>query len=213
MIYEMRTYDFKPGTMSEVERRFGEGYEKTRRRFSELAACWHTEIGPLNQLVHIWPYEDIEERESVRAAAAKSGSWPPDIANFRLAIHSALMVPLDICPPIKPGRIGPYFEMRIYRYALGELPLLIKSWERAIETRLEFGPVYGLWYTRTGELNQFVQVWPYESLGQRAEIREKVRATGMWPPSVNAKREGGRAYKLISQESKILMPSAFSPVQ
>ena len=55
MIYEVRTYDLKPRAVPEVEKRFGEAYEK-RKKHSELAAFWHTEIGPLNQIVHVWPY-------------------------------------------------------------------------------------------------------------------------------------------------------------
>ena len=73
MIYEMRTYDLKPRSLLEVEKRFGEMYEK-RRKYSELAAFWHTEIGPLNQIIHVWPYRDLEERGRIRAAAVKDGA-------------------------------------------------------------------------------------------------------------------------------------------
>jgi hypothetical protein len=52
MIYEMRTYDIKPRSLPEVEKRFGEAYEK-RKKYSELAAFWHTEIGPLNQIIRV----------------------------------------------------------------------------------------------------------------------------------------------------------------
>ena len=37
MIYEVRTYDIKPRSLAEVEKRFGEAYEK-RKKYSELAA-------------------------------------------------------------------------------------------------------------------------------------------------------------------------------
>jgi hypothetical protein len=76
MIYEVRTYDLKPRSLPEVEKRFGEAYEK-RKKYSELAAFWHTEIGPLNQIVHVWPYKDIDERNKIRAAAVKDKVWPP----------------------------------------------------------------------------------------------------------------------------------------
>jgi len=39
MIYEMRTYDLKPRSLPEVEKRFGEGYEK-RKAYSEMAVFW-----------------------------------------------------------------------------------------------------------------------------------------------------------------------------
>ncbi len=40
MIYEVRTYDIKPRNIPEVEKRFGESYEK-RKAYSELAAFFH----------------------------------------------------------------------------------------------------------------------------------------------------------------------------
>ena len=81
MIYEMRTYNLKPRVLVEVEKRFGETYER-RKQYSELAAFWHTEIGPLNQIIHVWPYQDLEERARIRAAAFKDGAWPPNIGEF-----------------------------------------------------------------------------------------------------------------------------------
>ena len=78
MIYEIRTYQLKAGSLAEVEKRFGEGYEY-RKKYSPLAAFWHTEIGPLNEIVHVWPYTDVAERARVRAEAAKDPNWPPKI--------------------------------------------------------------------------------------------------------------------------------------
>jgi hypothetical protein len=212
MIYEMRTYDLKPRSVPEVEKRFGEAYEK-RKKHSVLAAFWHTEIGPLNQIVHVWPYQDLEEREKIRAAAAKESGWPPKIGEFIVTQRSDIMIPFAISPEIKPGKMGPYFEMRTYTYATGELSVIMKNWENAIKVRLQFGPVCAIWYAELGGLNKFVHVWPYASLDERNEIRKKAQATGMWPPGTKAEKEGGRAYQLVYQENKILMPAAFSPLQ
>ena len=61
MIYEIRTYVLAVGTLCEVEKRFGEAYEH-RKKYSELAAFWHTDIGPLNEIIHVWPYRDLAGR-------------------------------------------------------------------------------------------------------------------------------------------------------
>jgi len=37
-----------PGSLAEVEKRFGDAYEH-RKKYSPLAAFWHTDIGPLNR--------------------------------------------------------------------------------------------------------------------------------------------------------------------
>ncbi len=213
MIYEVRTYDLKPRALPEVEKRFGELYEAKRRKYSELAAFWHTEIGPLNQIVHIWPYKDMEERTRIRATAVKDKAWPPSIGEFLVNMRSDIFIPFDISPELKPANVGPYFEMRTYTYAPGELPVIMKNWENAIQARLKYSPLTAAWYSDVGGLNKFVHIWPYKSLDQRWEIRNKIRADGVWPPSDVAEKQGGRGYTLLSQENKILMPAAFSPLK
>lgn len=212
MIYEMRTYDLKPHSLPEVEKRFGEAYEK-RKKYSELAAFWHTEIGPLNQIIHVWPYKDLEERGRIRAAAVKDGAWPPKTSEFMVTQRSDIMIPFAFSPEIKPGKMGPYFEMRTYTYASGELPKFAQLWEKALPARLTVGPVCAVWYSELGGLNKFVHIWPYPTLDARNETRKKAQATGMWPPSAVAKKEGLPVYQLLAQENKILMPAAFSPLQ
>jgi hypothetical protein len=94
MIYEIRTYDLLPHSLPEVEKRFGEAYEK-RKKISPLAAFFHTEIGPLNQIIHIWPYKDMEERNRLREEAPKAcnGNWPPKIAEFIVSQRTDFFVP------------------------------------------------------------------------------------------------------------------------
>jgi len=212
MIYEIRTYDIKPGSLAEVEKRFGEGYEK-RKTYSPLAAFWHTEIGPLNQIIHVWPYKDLEERARVRAAAAKDKAWPPAIAEFITAMRSDIMTPFAFSPEMKPGKMGPYFEMRTYTFAPGELGKIARVWEKAMPARVKFSPLVGVWYSELGGLNRFTHIWSYPSLDARNEAREKAVAAGVWPPSVVAKKEGMPDAVLVAQENKIVMPAAFSPLQ
>ena len=76
MIYEVRTYRLKPGTLAECERIFGDALPR-REEFSSLGAFWHTEIGPLNEIIHVWPYESLQQRTEARARAMQSGAWPP----------------------------------------------------------------------------------------------------------------------------------------
>src|SRR5258708_6989656 len=76
MIFEIRTYLLKPGTAPQAEEAFAVAIEG-RTKLSRLAGYWRTEVGPLNQWVHIWPYKDMGERERLRAAAMNPGQWPP----------------------------------------------------------------------------------------------------------------------------------------
>lgn len=212
MIYEVRTYDIKPGSLPEVESRFGEAYEH-RKKHSQMAAFWHTEIGPLNQVIHVWPYKDLEERARIRAAAVKDGTWPPKIGEFMLSQRSEIMVPAPFSPEIKPGKMGPIFEMRTYTFPPGGLSLVMENWEKALPKRLEFGPVCAVWHSELGALNKWIHIWPYQTLNQRMETRDKAKESGNWPPSALAKKEGRKSISYLAQENKIIMPSAFSPLQ
>lgn len=214
MIYEVRTYDIKPQSLAEVEKRFGEAYE-TRKKFSPLAAYWHTEIGPLNQVIHVWPYKDLEERRRIRDLAVKEGAgkWPPNTSEFMVRQRSDIFFQFDFSPELKPGKQGPFFEMRVYTYATGQLENLTRAWKHALPHRLKFSAPTAIWYSELGSLNQFVHIWPYQSLDERVATRRKASETGDWPPSAAAKKAGLPAYHLLQQENKILMPAAYSPIQ
>ncbi|HYR73782.1 MAG TPA: NIPSNAP family protein, partial [Candidatus Acidoferrum sp.] len=166
MIYEIRTYRVKVGSLPEVEKRFGEGYEY-RKKISPLAAFWHTEIGPLNEIIHVWPYADLGERNRLRAEAVKAGNWPPKIAEFIETMQSEIVVPFAFLPDLKPGKMGPYFEMRYYAMKAGTLPDLVKRWESKIEERMKMSPVALAGHVEHGEANRFIHIWAYKSLDER----------------------------------------------
>ena len=71
MIYEVRTYTLRPGgAVAEFEERFAKRLP-LREKHSKLGAFWHTEFGPLNQVIHVYPYDDLAQRTRVREALAK----------------------------------------------------------------------------------------------------------------------------------------------
>jgi hypothetical protein len=204
MIYEFRTYRIAPRTLAEVERIFGEAYEH-RKKYSELTAFWHTEIGPLNEIVHVWAYKDLAERARIRAEAAKDPHWPPKIRDYLLSMRSEIVVPFPFLPEVRPGIIGPIFELRYYTLKLGTMPQVRKNWEAALPARLKLSPLVLAGAVEFGQADGFIHVWAYESLDQRMKLRAEAIAAGIWPPA-------GGEY-LVTQENKILLPAAFSPLR
>ncbi len=205
MIYEVRTYQLVPGSLQTVIDRFGEGYEH-RKKHSELAAFWYSEIGPLNQIVHVWPYADMAERDKIRSEAAKSPHWPPAVGEFLVSMNSEIFTPSPVSPEMLTGKIGPIYEMRSYALKPGAVPATIEAWQGAIDGRRKLSPLCISMYSEVGALNKHVHVWAYESLDHRQQVRAKAKAEGIWPP----KGPGGR---LVAQENKILLPAPFSPAQ
>lgn len=121
MIIEMRTYTLQPGTLAEAEKRFGEALA-VREKHSKLAAFWHSEVGPLNQIIHVWTYDSFEHRTAVRAAASKEEGWPPPIWEFVVDQQSEVFIPAPFCPPLTPRTVGPLFEIRQYTLTAGSIP-------------------------------------------------------------------------------------------
>ena len=205
MVYEIRTYRIAPGSLAEVEKRFGEAYEY-RKKYSPLAAFWHTEVGPLNEIIHVWGYRDLAERERIRGEAAKETNWPPKIGEFIREMRSETVTPFSFIPEVRPGKVGPIFELRYYTLKPGALPQVAKGWEEKAPGRMKLSPIVLAGGVDFGKANGFVHVWAYSSLDQRAEVREEARKKGVWPPA-------GSADRLLTQENKIVLPSAFSPLQ
>ena len=206
MIYEFRTYNCKPGSMPEVLKRWEAAYPH-RKQYSELAAFFTTEIGPLNQIIHVWPYKDLAERAKVREAASKDPNWPPKCAEFYERMDAEIYIPFPFGPELKPGKLGPVFEMRLYFVkADGGMKGTLERWEKQLPKRTAISPLAFVGHTELGPYNKYIHIWPYPSLDERARIRKHAVDTGAWPPP-------GGAGTLVSQENKILLPSAFSPLQ
>lgn len=206
MIYEVRTYNVTPHRVPEVINRFGEAYEE-RAKISPMLGLFYTEIGPLNQIIHIWPYESVDERARIRAEAAKLDSWPPNIAEFMELQSAEIFHPFSFMPPMEPGKYGPIYEYRSYIIRAGQMPGHAERWGKAIGARNELSPAIAAMHSELGTLNKFVHIWPYESLDKRAEVRAKAVELGIWPP------KGGGPHVLASQENKIMLPASFSPLQ
>ena len=204
MIYEIRTYDLKPRSLPEFEKRTAEKIAG-RVKYSRLGGFWRTEVGPLNQVVHIWPYEDLNQRAEVRAKAVADGVWPPDIAEFILDMKSEIYNPAPFMTPLGERSIGPLYEMRTYTYPAGSMPRVLEAWGNAIGEREKLSPLAGCWYSEIGSLNRFIHLWAYSDASERERVRQEAMNKGIWPP------QGSVAP--LKQENKLLVPFAFSPMQ
>ena len=127
MIYEVRTYDLKPGAIPQAEEAFAEALPH-RAKYSPISAFWHTDIGPLNQIIHVWGYENLEDRDRIRAEAGADPNWPPKITpGAILNMDSEIWYPAPFMTPMGGNQsLGNIYEMRIYNYLPGVIPELIE---------------------------------------------------------------------------------------
>jgi hypothetical protein len=204
MIYEFRTYTLRPRTLPEFIKRWVDMIDK-RQTYSKLAACWYTDIGPLNQVIHVWPYENTLERSKIRAQVVKDKVWPPKTSEFIAEMKSEIFEPLPFSPAMEPSNDGPYFEMRSYTLKPGSIPEMAERWKEHLPARLKLSKLTGVFTSDIGGLNQWMHIWAYKSLDERAEVRKKAVAGGSWPPP------GGNFS--VKQENKILLAMPFSPIK
>ncbi len=76
MIVEQRTYTLRPGKGGEwLEIYEREGRDLQVGHLGRMIGYFTTEIGPLNQIVHLWAYEDLEDRRRRREALTSTDEW------------------------------------------------------------------------------------------------------------------------------------------
>ena len=207
MIYEVRTYTLRTGAVAEFEERFAKR-KPLREKHSKLGAFWHTEFGPLNQVIHAWPYENLQHRTAVRDAMAADAelSAIPGGRDLIVAQEADIVIPAPFMQPLETRDFGKgnVYEMRIYTYMPGEIPKVLEAWGKAVPGREKLSPLAFCGSTELGGLNKFIHTWVYKDLNERTRIREESRKGGQWPPQA-----GVRPHR---QENKVLIPAAFSPL-
>ncbi len=205
MIYEIRTYLLKPGTVPQAEQAFADKIAE-RVKLSPLAGFWRSEVGTLNQIIHIWPYKDTNERAKIRAEAVEKKVWPPAIADFVVTMESKILLGAPFSPNFASGEHGNIYEFRTYTFAIGMIPKVIERWSGHIKARMALSPLIFAGFTDIGDLNQWVHVWAYKNMGERERIRAEAVAKGIWPPPRDP------STIMLKQETTLAIPAKFSPL-
>jgi hypothetical protein len=203
MIVEFRTYRLKPGSVAEATKRFGEGLAN-RTKVSPLGAFFHTEVGPLNRIIHVWPYEDFAQRTQVRSQ--KVEGWPPNIREFVEDQQSEIFIPAPFSPKLEQRQLGGIYEIRMYTLAPGAIPGQIDRWTTAIDARTKLSPLAFAGHSELGGLNKWCHIWAYKDAAERGRIRAEAVAKGIWPP-------GSPPGALLKQENMLVVPASFSPLK
>ena len=206
MIVEFRTYRLKPGSVAQAEERFGQALP-ARAKLSPLAAFWHTEVGPLNRIIHVWPYANFEERTRIRAESQKLEGWPPNIREFVEEQESEIFIPAPFSPKLEPRQLGGIYEIRTYTLAPGAIPGQIDRWSTQIAERTKLSPLAFAGHSELGGLNRWRHIWAYKDANHRAEVRDHARKEGIWPP------KGGQPGQTLLQENMLVIPASFSPLR
>ena len=101
-------------------------------------------------------------------------------------------------------------EERIYTLHPGKVAEMVRLYGEeglALQERY-LGKFIGYFTTETGNLNQVVFMWGFESLDDRAARRERMAQDPAWQRYLAKVTP-----LLLSQENRILRPTSFSPIR
>lgn len=99
MLYDMRTYTCRPGTINKQFNLYAQfGYEVQKRHLNNPVVFLKTETGDVNSYTHIWQFESAHDREVKRNSLQKDPEWIDYLAKsaqagYILAQENKLMLP------------------------------------------------------------------------------------------------------------------------
>jgi len=199
--YDVTIVTVRPGTHPQALAVLGKSVADDRK----LLACWYSDIGAVNQILIIRKPADAAATLDTRFVALNATD-PLGISEYIVAMTMDTYVAFDFIAPLRPGEFGPCYEVRSYVLKSDGLAPTIEAWRKAVPGRMAISPVLAAMTSVTGAVTRFLHVWPYKSFDERARLRAKAAAEGVWPPP------GGPGH-LVSQQVDIYLPAPFSPMK
>lgn len=211
MIHELRTYTIRAGMAPVAARNAAEVARAIRGDdYGKLEGYWLTEHGRLNQVVHLWSFESLEERARLRAELSKNTDWTgtylPTLREYLVRQEVRLMrafVPLKA----PPGE-GHVYELRHYRTAPTRVAAWAAMYADIMPTRERYSPCAGAFICEAGQPNEVCHLWPYPSLDERLRIRGELAKDTAWQDFLK------RSAPLLEEmNSTVMLPAPHSPMQ
>ena len=102
MIVEERIYRIKPGKLARYMQLVREeGLAIQQPILGNLIGYFQTEIGPLNHVVHLWGYSDLNDRSERRKRLAADPAWRAFTVKLTENIdglENRILIPTDFSP-------------------------------------------------------------------------------------------------------------------
>jgi hypothetical protein len=212
MLYELRTYTVRPGTLGDIVKAASTVARDVRKDdYGKLEGYWQTEIGPLNQVMHLWSYGSYDERARLRGELGKNPRWTGEyIPLIRpLLVRQDIRLLNAVKAPVAPASTGNIYELRNYRAkAAGAVRQWLDLFTAALPAREKYSKIVGLWQTEAGQPNEVCHIWAYPGLDARTEARGNAVKDPVWQDFI-----GKSASLLEEMHSTIMLPAPHSPLK
>ena len=208
MYYELATMTLPFGTAAQAATNV-QAYSSSADAQGELLGCWFTDIGQLNQMIVLRGFATLDALRSERERTQHSAS-PFGCGEIFQSLEQHSYQGFGWMKPVRPssesGITGPVYEIRTYGIKTGGVQPTIDLWQHSVPAREKLSPCVVAMVALDGPL-RFTNIWAYESLNARSQIRAEAVAQGIWPP------KGGPAHLTTHMVSTIAMPTAVSPLK
>ena len=105
MYVEERMYLLHPGKVAEYFRLYEtEGMPTQLKHLPHMVGYYSTEVGLQNMVIHLWAYDDLNQREKCRAAMAADPDWHAYLVKNR---------PFMISQETRLMKCAPFFVERL----------------------------------------------------------------------------------------------------
>lgn len=108
MIYDMRTYVCRPGTIKKQMKLYEEnGWAPQTRNLGQPLFYGAVETGNVNSYVHIWVYDSAAQRAEKRKAMMEDPDWQAFLklsaeAGYLVSQNNSILTPASFFKAIKP---------------------------------------------------------------------------------------------------------------
>ena len=192
MVHELRIYTLWPGKVPEFLKLAEERARVIRGDdYGKCEGYWFSDIGGLNQIVHLWSYEDLNDRTDARSRLAKNVDWNKEYVDLKV-----------------PKGEDHIYEYRYYQTNVGQAGAWIDAISQAMPAREKYSQNICLWQTEAENPNEVSHMWVYDDLNQRAQARADANSDPDWQSFL--KKSGSM---LMEMKSTLLIPAGFSPLK
>jgi len=211
MIHELRIYTCFPGKTAEFLKMVETVGKPIRGdNYGKNLGYWTSEFGELNQVYHMWEYDDLAHRAKVRGELGAMEAWRNDyVAKVRPLIQRQDVKLLHPQVPVKaPAGTGHIYELRQYQIQTGHAAEWLGHFGDIMPVRQKYSPNVCFWASEVPQPNNVLHMWVYNNLNERAEARAKVDQDEDW-----AKFRAKSAHLILNMNSIILMPATVSAMR
>lgn len=104
MIVDHRTYTLIPGKLPAFLKLYSEKAYAVQSKHLGMPVGWYVsmDIGELNQVVHMWQYEDLQDRADRRAKLASEPVWQEYLAEglpMMQSMQNKILMPAPFWKP------------------------------------------------------------------------------------------------------------------